>query len=328
MSEYEDILATSAGYDSESSEGDTDEELKEAFAAGLIKPGLNIIGEEPEKRVVKNNVPAMKQKLAEMQKNLPWIERLDLLNAPAPLAPELAFKEDLHGKERETVLKQIKAGATLEEDVVHNDFKREMMFYRQAQAAVLEAIPRLHSMNIKTKRPDDYFAQMAKSDEHMNKIRAKLLSKEQGQERAEKISKLRELKKYGKKVQIEVQQKRQKDKKEMMDEMKKIRKGQGGNMEFLENGGGGGANAGKRQAKDKKFGFGGKKRGMKRNDKKSADDVSSFRPFNKGAAGGQKGAGGGFKGGKGGFKGGKKLGKGAKSRPGKSKRQKIKNKKK
>merc|ERR1712183_827859 len=142
--------------------------------------------------------------------NLPWIERLDLLNAPAPLAPELAFKEDLHGKERETVLKQNKAGATLEEDVVHNDFKREMMFYRQAQAAVLEAIPRLHSMNIKTKRPDDYFAQMAKSDEHMNKIRAKLLSKEQAQQRAEKMSKLRELKKYGKKVQVEVQQKRSK----------------------------------------------------------------------------------------------------------------------
>ena len=93
-------------------------------------------------------------------------------------------------------------------------------------------------MNIETKRPEDYFAQMAKADEHMNKIRTKLLSKEQGQERAEKMSKLRELKKYGKKVQVEVQQKRLKEKKDMMDEMKKIRKGQGGNMDFLENGGG------------------------------------------------------------------------------------------
>merc|ERR1712098_849531 len=103
-------------------------------------------------------------------------------------------------------------------------------------------------MGVQTKRPEDYFAEMAKSDEHMNKIRAKLLSKEQGQERAEKIKKLRELKKYGKKVQVEVQQKRQKEKKDMMDEMKKIRKGQGGNMEFLENGGGRGdskSNAGK-----------------------------------------------------------------------------------
>ena len=100
-----------------------------------------------------------------------------------------------------------------------------LLISRQAQAAVLEAIPRLHSMNIKTKRPEDYFAQMAKADEHMNKIRTKLLSKEQGQERAEKMSKLRELKKYGKKVQVEVQQKKLKEKKDMMDEMKKIRNG-------------------------------------------------------------------------------------------------------
>ena len=49
---------------------------------------------------------------------------------------------------------------------------------------------------MKTKRPDDYFAQMAKSDQHMNKIRAKLLSKGAGEGRedqeasgAEKIRK-------------------------------------------------------------------------------------------------------------------------------------------
>ena len=74
MTEYDDILANAAGYDSDdSSGGDTDEELKEAFAAGLLKPGLNIIGEAPEKKVAKNNVSAMKQKLAELQKNLPWV---------------------------------------------------------------------------------------------------------------------------------------------------------------------------------------------------------------------------------------------------------------
>ena len=44
--------------------------------------------------------------------------------------------------------------------------------YRQAQAAVLEAIPRLKAENIATKRPEDYYAQMAKSDEHMKKVRS------------------------------------------------------------------------------------------------------------------------------------------------------------
>merc|ERR1740128_837944 len=196
---------------------------------------------------------------------------------------------------------------------IHNDFKREMMFYRQAQAAVLEAIPRLHSLNVKTRRPDDYFAQMVKSDEHMNKIRAKLLSKEQGQQRSEKMAKLRELKKFGKKVQVEVQQKRQKEKKDMMDEMKKIRKGQGGNMDFLENKGkvGGGRVEQKRAGKDKKFGFGGKKRDVKKNDRKSTDDVSDFRPGQKNRVGAKKGS-------------RVKL---ASARPGKGKRQKMKNKK-
>ncbi len=49
---------------------------------------------------------------------------------------------------------------------------------------------------MKTKRPDDYFAKMAKSDQHMDKIRAKLLSKGAGEGRedqeasgAEKIRK-------------------------------------------------------------------------------------------------------------------------------------------
>merc|ERR1719367_968676 len=107
------------------------------------------------------------------------------------------------------------------------------------------------------------------------------------------------------------------EKKDMMDEMKKIRKGQGGNLDFLDEGGhGGGAKkknaavAAKRNFKDKKFGFGGKKRGMKKNDKKSADDVTSFKPFKKGDGPN------------------KKLGKGKLKRPGKDKRQKMKNRKK
>merc|ERR1712112_703357 len=249
--------------------------------------------------------------------NLNWLERLDMINKPAPLAPELAFKEDLHGKERSKRLDQDKAGFGLDKDVVHDDFKREMLFYRQAQAAVLEGLPRLQSMKVVTKRPDDYFAQMAKSDDHMNKIRAKLLSKEQGQQRVEKIKKLREMKKYGKKVQIETQQRRQKEKKTVMDELKKMRKGQEGNMNFLEsevgqkmnNGPSKAAIAAKRKSKDKKFGFGGKKKGLKSNDKKSTNDFKDFA-FKKGGAGG--------------VKGGKKFGKGAKVRPGKSKRQKLK----
>ena len=43
---------------------------------------------------VVNNILAMKQNLAEMQIKLNWMERLDMVNRPAPLAPELALYKD------------------------------------------------------------------------------------------------------------------------------------------------------------------------------------------------------------------------------------------
>ena len=118
---------------------------------------------------------------------------------------------------------------------------------------------------------------------------------------------------------MEVQQKRQKEKNEMLvEEMKKMRIGQGGNMDNIldkrDSKGkvGGGRKEQKRNLfKDKKFGFGGKKRHVKKNDKRSTDDVSSFRPGQK-TRPGVKGKG----------------GAGSKARPGKGKRQKMKNRKK
>jgi hypothetical protein len=56
-------------------------QLKEAFAAGLLKPGLNLVGEAPAKKQFKNNVSALKQKLEEVKKDLPWVGlQLVLLN--------------------------------------------------------------------------------------------------------------------------------------------------------------------------------------------------------------------------------------------------------
>ncbi len=75
---------------------DSDEELQEAFAAGLIKPGLNTMFVAKRKREHVNDVQGLEQKLGEFRQKLPWIERLDLVCKPAPLAPELAYKEDQH----------------------------------------------------------------------------------------------------------------------------------------------------------------------------------------------------------------------------------------
>ena len=202
-------------------------------------------------------------------------------------------------------------------DQVHDDFKREMKFYRLAQGTVTACLPRLQSMSIKTRRPDDYFAEMAKSDVHMKKVRQKILSKQMSAERSEKAKKMRELRKYGKKVQQEVLLKRQKEKKEMIESVKKYRKGQAGAeaLSFLDdNKGGKGQQKGKdgqknpkREFKNKKFGFGGQKKRSKLNTKESMNDMSSFNPA------------------KHSNRKGKKMGN--KNRPGKSKRTANKNKK-
>ena len=49
----------------------------------------------------------------------------------------------------------------------------ECMFissFCQAQAAIKHGIPKLVAEGIATERPQDYFAEMAKSDEHMKKV--------------------------------------------------------------------------------------------------------------------------------------------------------------
>ena len=81
------------------------------------------------------------------------------------------LQEAEHEKARQKILKSSGIGnITTQSDAIHNDFKRELNFYRQAQATVLEVLPRLKSMGVPTKRPEDYFAQMAKTDDHMNKV--------------------------------------------------------------------------------------------------------------------------------------------------------------
>lgn len=301
---------------------DSDEELQEAFAAGLLKPGLNTVIEKRERKLT-NNVIGLKQKTEELAaplKRLPWIEKLDhIVLKLAPIAPELALKEEEHDKKRQKLINSSGINAlNVEADSVHNDFKRELTFYRQAQATVLEVIPRLKSMGVPTKRPEDYFAQMAKTDDHMNKIREKLVSKQATEDKLEKVRKLRELKKFGKKVQQEVALKRAKEKKEMLDQVKKFRKGQGGTLDFLnrddedadDQGGpsfkrknktdvknaNNPKSVGKRNYKDKKFGFGGKKKGSKMNNKESVNDISGYsRPKLPGAKGGKHGMKGGNK---------------------------------
>jgi rRNA-processing protein EBP2 len=288
---------------SESELSDSDVELQEAFAEGRLKPGLNLAEKAPKQFL--NNVGGLKQKLADFKLNLPWIETLDCVSKQAPLAPELAAQMLVNEERRENQLKNNKKLPQIDPSVdpVLNDFKRETGFHRQAQATVMEALPRLKAMGLKTIRPDDYFAEMAKTDEHMQKIRTHLMQKQVQKQRSERVKQLRTQRKEGKMLQIQTKLDRQKEKKMMLDQVRKVRKGQSKDLGFLD-----GKNKSKRvlekrRVRDKKFGFGGKKKGSKMNTKDSAADISDYRRPKKPV--------------------GKGKGKGASKRPGKNRR--IKN---
>jgi len=247
-----------------------------------------------------------------------------MTNDPAPVAPEIAVQFAKHEQKRANLFagnKKIKAFAA-EEDPVLNDFRREMLFHRQAQAAVVEGIKRLHELGIKTKRPDDYFAEMTKSDEHMQKVRSNLMAKQEGQAKSERIKQIREQRKMGKLVQRQAKVQRHEEKREMLDKLKKFRKGNLQSLDFLDDNKGGQskrdngrdgkkASKEKRNARDSRFGFGGKKRGMKRNTKQSSMEGDDQKSKYKNSKNGPKGAG----------RGGKK---GSAPRAGKSKRVKSK----
>ena len=131
----------------------------------------------------------------------------------------------------------------------------------------------------------DFFAEMVKSDEHMKRVKEKLISKQLTMERTEKVTKMRKMKKLGKKVQQEVLKKRAEDKKQMLENVKKIRKGKADqeeadnfeiNTEPETSTGKKKEINRKRKAKDSKYGFGGKKKLAKKNTQDSYKDVSSF----------------------------------------------------
>jgi rRNA-processing protein EBP2 len=65
---------------------------------------------------------------------------------------------------------------------------------------------------------------MVKTDAHMSKIRQSLLDEQAGMKASEEARKLRELKKFGKKVQVEKIREREKEKKAVGERLESLKK--------------------------------------------------------------------------------------------------------
>ncbi|PFH58121.1 hypothetical protein XA68_14125 [Ophiocordyceps unilateralis] len=185
---------------------------------------------------------------------------------------------------------------------VSDDLQRELALYTQSLEAARYGRSKLLSEGVPFSRPLDYFAEMVKEDAHMEKVKAKLVEEASAKKAAAEARKLRDLKKFGKQVQVAKLQERQKAKRETLDKIKTLKRkrqesGTGNSTneadmfdigvddemaKHSQRGAKGPPNGGarkpntKRQKKNEKYGFGGKKRNSKSGDAVSSGDLSAF----------------------------------------------------
>ncbi|ROW08841.1 hypothetical protein VMCG_02740 [Cytospora schulzeri] len=184
---------------------------------------------------------------------------------------------------------------------ISDDLNRELQLYAQSLEGAKRARAILRAEGAPFSRPKDYFAEMVKDDGHMQKVKDKLIEDATNKKASAEARKLRDLKKFGKQVQVAKLQERQKEKKDTLEKIKALKKKRsenGGEMGTNEadlfdvavdtelnkpgkrsrDGGDHGGRAGnnKRAKKDAKFGFGGKKRHGKSGDATSSGDLTGF----------------------------------------------------
>ncbi|KAL6131903.1 hypothetical protein ACLB2K_070276 [Fragaria x ananassa] len=192
---------------------------------------------------------------------------------------------------------------------VNDDLTRELAFYTQALNGTRMAFEKLQGMGLPFLRPEDYYAEMVKSDSHMEKVKSRLLVEKKNMEEAEERRKAREAKKLSKEIQNQKLKERAKQKKESIESVKKWRKQRqqsgfaggdkgseldsafedgkpfeksskkrpavapgdrsGGKAKYA----GKGKKPKKREVKDSKFGFGGRKGSRKQNVAETTNDL-------------------------------------------------------
>lgn len=133
---------------------------------------------------------------------------------------DIAWADDAPWEEAQAIT----GDAPTQVDDVEDDLGRELAFYNQALAAAASAIARFEASGAPWRRPADYYAEMVKSDEHMAKVKDRLMYEQQQIEEAEERRKAREQKAYAKQVQAQKERERAADKKRQIEAVQQLRK--------------------------------------------------------------------------------------------------------
>lgn len=152
--------------------------------------------------------------------------KLSINNGPALLASlkRIALPRDasVPFAAHQTVVSSAPTAASIED--ISDDLNRELQLYAQSLEAAKQARALLRAEGVPFSRPKDYFAEMVKDDGHMEKVKAKLVEEATNKKAAAEARKLRDLKKFGKQVQVAKLQERHKEKRETLEKIKDLKK--------------------------------------------------------------------------------------------------------
>jgi rRNA-processing protein EBP2 len=199
MREKEDADGVDAADDVEVADDDDEDDIEEDDEDDIPLDDLDSLASEdrgdiiPHQRLTINNTTALTAALNRIQ--LPY--------------SKLAFSE----------YQAVVTDEPVDIPDVEDDLNRELAFYKQCLSAVKDARGKLKKEGTGFSRPADYFAEMVKSDEHMGKIKKKLIDEAAGKKASAEARKQRDLKKFGKSVQQAKTQERAKEKRDTLEKI-------------------------------------------------------------------------------------------------------------
>ena len=153
-------------------------------------------------------------------------QRMTINNGPALLTSTSRIrliKPHLRFSAHNSLISSLPPSSTAIPDA-NDDLTRELEFYRIARTAATEAQALLRKEGVPFTRPIDYFAEMAKSDEQMMKVKKKMHDEATSKKAAGEARALRDAKKFGKAVQVAKGQERAKEKREMLEKINTLKR--------------------------------------------------------------------------------------------------------
>lgn len=100
---------------------------------------------------------------------------------------------------------------------INDDLKREFRMYNSTRDNVMKGMEILVQSNIPISRPTDFLAEMLKSDEHMRKVKKRLLQQQQKMDKFEEKKTKQENKKFHKALKRFTMDKRHAEKRQNME---------------------------------------------------------------------------------------------------------------